>query len=122
MVYILVANKAYKFKSGRRSRIIYIGTTGKGAQRPATSAVAKASHAFGELRGVKQIEVHIATCGRRRNVRTWQHLESALLATFISLHFELPRYNKKQGADHYPEDIKVFQPRALQKIIREFAS
>src|ERR1700678_2946248 len=38
MVYILVANTTYKYPSGRRSRIIYIGTTGKGAGRPATSA------------------------------------------------------------------------------------
>ncbi len=29
MVYILLANKLYKYKN-RRSRVIYIGTTGKG--------------------------------------------------------------------------------------------
>src|ERR1035438_5081383 len=66
MVYILVANRPYKYPNGkRRSRIIYIGTTGKGAGRPATSAVNKASEAF-ELRGVKTIEVHIVTCGGRK--------------------------------------------------------
>lgn len=42
MVYILVANKSHKYRNGR-SRIFYIGTTKKGADRPAASAVNKAS-------------------------------------------------------------------------------
>lgn len=122
LVYILVANKSYKYASGRRSRIIYIGTTGKGAQRPATSAVEKATQAFSELRGVKKIEVHIATCRGQRAVKTWQHLESALLATFRGLHFKLPPYNKKKGSVRHMEDIKLFRGQALQKLILQFAS
>ena len=43
MVYLLVANKSFKYDSGERSHIIYIGTTGKGGRRPATSAIDKAS-------------------------------------------------------------------------------
>jgi hypothetical protein len=82
MVYILTAKKPQKYKNGR-SRIIYIGTTGKGTQRPATSAVDKASEAFGELRGVREIEVYIVTSGTRQAVRTWEHLESSLLAIFL---------------------------------------
>src|ERR1700730_9357188 len=74
MVYILVANKPYKYPNGkRRSRIIYIGTTRKGAGRPATSAVNKASEAF-ELRGVKTIDAHIVTCCGREAVRTLLHV------------------------------------------------
>lgn len=121
MVYILVANKSYTYKSGRRSRIIYIGTTGKGAVRPANSAVSKASQAFGKLRGVKTIEVHIATCRGRKRMKTWQHLESALLATFMGLHFELPVYNKKKGSIRFAEDISLFRPTSLQKLISRFA-
>ena len=56
MVYILVANKSFKYESGQRSHVIYIGTTGKGGRRPATSAIDKASEAFYELRGVKEIK------------------------------------------------------------------
>ena len=70
MVYILTAKKPLKYPNGR-SRIIYIGTTGKGTRRPATSAVDKASEAFGTLRGVKEIEVYIVTSGGRKAVRTW---------------------------------------------------
>lgn len=120
MVYILVANKAYKYPNGRRSRIVYIGTTGKGARRPATSAVDKASEAFSELHGIKRIELHIATCPGRKRLRTWEHLESALLATFKSLYFKLPPYNKKQGSVLYPEDIRLFRQKALQTLILQF--
>ena len=123
MVYILVANKPYKYKSGRRSGVIYIGTTGKGAQRPATSAVDKASQAFKELRGVRQIEVHIVTCRGRKGIqRPWEHLESALLVTFKGLYFELPRYNKKKGSVRYPEDVTLFRREALRKLILQFAN
>lgn len=121
MVYILVANKSYKYDSGKRSHIIYIGTTGRGARRPATSAVDKASEAFSELRGVKDIRVHIATCQGRKATKTWEHLESALLAVFREMHFELPRYNKRKGSVKNTEDIHLFRPKALKKILLPFA-
>jgi hypothetical protein len=120
MVYILVANKSYKYKN-RRSPVIYIGTTGKGAQRPATSAVAKASQAFTELHGVKQIEEHIVTCTARKHIRTWEHLESALLLAFRDLYYELPKYNKKKGSVRYSEDVTLFRQEALRKLILQFA-
>jgi hypothetical protein len=121
MVYILVANKSYKYNSGRRSHIIYIGTTGKGAHRPATSAVDKASEAFSELRGVKEIRVHIASCRGRKAMKTWEHLESALLATFRELHWELPKYNKRKGSVDHTEDIRLFRLKALQKLLLQFS-
>lgn len=121
MVYILVANKSFKYHSGKRSRIIYIGTTGKGARRPATSAVDKASEAFSELHGVKRIEVYIATCAGRKAMKTWKHLESALLATFMAIHFELPTYNKKKGSGWDIDDATLFRPKALRNLILKFA-
>jgi hypothetical protein len=121
MVYILAANVSFKYHSGARSHIIYIGTTGKGGRRPATSAMDKASDAFYELRGVKEIRVHIATSKARKAVRTWEHLESALLATFRQMHWELPTYNKRKGSFANTDDIKLFSEKALKKIILEFA-
>ena len=108
MVYILAANKSYKYNSGERSHIIYIGATGKGAHRPATSAVDKASEAFRDLRGVREIRVHIASCRGRKAVKTWEHLESAPLATFRQLHWELPIYNRRKGSVRRVEDIRQF--------------
>lgn len=121
MVYILVANKPFKYKSGRRSHVIYIGTTGRGGNRPATSAIDKASEAFGDLRGVKEIRVHIATCKGRSAVRTWEHLESALLAMFRDLHYELPKYNRRKGSVTNTDDISLFSVKALKKLILHFA-
>ncbi len=121
MVYVLAADKSFRYRSGRRSRIVYIGTTGGGAQRPATSAADKASQAFAELHGVRRLHVHIATCPGRRRVRTWEELESALLAVFKEMHFELPRFNKKRGSVKYTENIKLFRTRTLKKLILQFA-
>ncbi|MGH9684562.1 MAG: hypothetical protein ACRD4S_13245 [Candidatus Acidiferrales bacterium] len=121
LVYILAANVSFKYKSGERSYIIYIGTTGKGGRRPATSASDKASEAFYELRGVKEIRVHIATCKGRKRIKTWEHLESALLAVFTQMHWELPKYNKRKGDIANPRDIKLFSKKALEKMILKFA-
>jgi hypothetical protein len=121
MVYILVANKSFKYESDERSHIIYIGTTGKGGRRPATSAIDKANDAFYELRGVNEIKVHIATCKGRKAVRTWEHLESALLAMFRQIHFELPIYNKRKGSIANTDDIDLFSEKALKKLIVKFA-
>jgi len=115
MVYILAANKYFKYRNGR-SQIIYIGTTKRGAGRPATSAVNKASQAFGKLRGVKTIKVHIATCRPRRAMQTWKHLESALLDAFLKRYFGLPKYNKVRPR---PKE-GLFSDNALAKLISQF--
>lgn len=115
MVYILAGNRYFRYKNGR-SRIIYIGTTKRGAGRPATSAVNKASQAFGKLHGLKTIEVHIATCRPRKAMKTWKHLESSLLDAFRREYFELPKYNKVRPT---PKD-GLFSPRALSKLVHKF--
>jgi hypothetical protein len=121
MVYLLVANKGFTYRDGRRSRIIYIGTTGKGAGRPATSAVNKASEAF-ELHGFRTIDVHVVTCAKRKAVRTWLHLEAALLAVFRERYWKLPPYNRKKGSARFAEDVTLFKQRALEKILLRFGS
>jgi len=79
----------------------------------------KASEAF-ELRGVKTIEVHIVTCGGRRAVQTWKHLESSLLAVFKDRYYALPKYNKKKGSARFSEDVTLFRTEALQRILCKF--
>jgi len=122
MVYILAADKYFKYPNGRKTRVIYIGTTGKSAGRPATSAVGKASDAFANLRGVRRIDVHIVTCQQRKAVQTWKHLESALLAAFRGRYFQLPTYNRKKGSVKYAEDIILFQRKALDNVLKRFES
>jgi hypothetical protein len=118
LVYILVANKTFKYQSGRRSHILYIGTTARGARRPATSAVSKAMAIFGEVRGVKQIGVYLLNSESRPNVKTWQKLESALLALFYNRYHELPIENKRRGEYINEEDIRYFRGENLVRILR----
>ena len=116
MVYILAANKFHKYKNGR-SRILYIGTTKNGADRPAASAVNKASDAFYKLRGVKTIDVYIVTCAPRKAMQqTWKKLESPLLDVFRNRHFQLPRYNKVRPTAREG----LFSTNARDKIISRF--
>jgi hypothetical protein len=119
MVYILLAGKKYyKYRSGRRSNIIYIGTTGKGAGRPAASAVNKASQVFYKLHGVKTIEVYVVTSAGRKATPTWKHLEAGLIHAFEDLHYQLPKFNKKRP-DYVGE--RLFKQTALEKLIGKFA-
>ena len=126
MVYILSANKylpykylPYKgarFKTVGRSKIIYVGTTKKGAGRPAASAVNKASEVFYHLHGVRTIDVHIVTCAAHNKKYTWKRLEAALLDAFRTRYFQLPKYNKVR-----PKPVEgLFGSKALDKIISEF--
>ena len=66
MVYILAVNKYLPYENGR-SKILYQGTTKKGAGRP---AVNKASDVYYKLHGGKTIDVQIATCAKRNKVQT----------------------------------------------------
>jgi hypothetical protein len=114
MAYILLADKSYKTTSGLRTRVIYIGTTAKGAGRPAASAVNKASEIFYKDYGVRKIEVFIVTCSARQNMQTWKVLEAALIHTFWDIYHQIPKKNKKK-----PGHVDgVFGQRALEKIIR----
>jgi hypothetical protein len=113
MTYILLANKTYKTHAGLRSRVIYIGTTAKGAGRPAASAVNKASQVFYKARGVKTIDVYIVTCRGRQAMPTWKRLEAALIHAFWNIHHQIPQYNKKK-----PDYVEgIFGQKALEKLI-----
>ena len=126
VVYVLLADKPQKYGK-KRSRIIYIGESGKrGFERPATSAYRKADQAFGtkksseKLHGVGKIDVHLLTFRGKRNVRLWEELEKNLLAIFANKYKCLPRFNHKgKGSD--VEDIRYFQRSRLDAIIERLA-
>jgi hypothetical protein len=120
MVYFLVSNKGIKYPSGKRSRIIYIGTTKRGSERPATSAAEKAIKAFMGLRGVKNVDLHIFTCQGRKHVKTWLALESAFLAIFWERYFSLPHFNRKKGKDVDTDQVTLFRSARLRSVIRQF--
>jgi hypothetical protein len=126
VVYILRADKPQKYRK-LRSRIIYIGQSGKkGFGRPATSAYRKAEQAFGakkaseKLHGVKKIDVHLLTFKGKRSVRLWEELEKNLLATFVKEYEGLPRFNRK-GKGSSVEDVKYFRRSRLKAVIHSLA-
>jgi hypothetical protein len=121
MVYILSANKYFPYRDGGsrilgRSSILYIGTTKKGAGRPAASAVNKASDVFYHLHGVRTIDVFVVTCAAHKKKYTWKRLEAALLDAFYRRYFQLPKYNKVR-----PTHVEgLFGSRPLARLIAEF--
>src|SRR5271168_3808608 len=115
IVYIIAINTPLRYKYGR-SRIIYIGTSKRGANRLAASASHRGRDAFKELRGVKTVGVHIVTCASRKALKSWAKLEASLLDTFFRTHGTLPHYNRIKPK---PKD-GIFRPSALDKLIRRF--
>ena len=55
-------------------------------------------------------------------MKTWEELESALLATFPEIHFELSNYDKRKGHMKNTDNIHVFCVKALKRMIKQFES
>lgn len=121
MVYVLLANKPIRYANGNYSRVIYIGCTRKGAERPAKMAASKSTDAFKTIPGVTAVEVHIVTCKKRPNVRSWELLESAMLVTFKFIYGQLPQFNRKRGEFRHIDEIdKYFREKRIRKILKSF--
>jgi hypothetical protein len=113
--YILAANKKIDYKKGR-SRIVYIGTTTKGAARVAQS-VAHRSKKILESWGVTWFQAHIVTCRPRKRKRTWLRLEGTFLTTFIEEFGERPKCNRKNGKP----DWDLFRRETIVRIIEDLS-
>src|SRR6202011_656746 len=100
---------------GRRTHVIYIGTTRRRAHRAASSAVEKSAQMFGEIHGLKQIGVYVLRCKPRRTVNTWRELESTLLGAFKNRYYELPKKNKRNERATKPE--RYFNERGLRAFL-----
>lgn len=119
LVYVLIADKRLKYPKGR-SRIAYIGTTQKGAQRVAQSIAARADTIF-KIRGVRSFHARIITCRPRRNVATWRLLERAFLVIFRETYGVVPKCNshgKKMGRRKV---FNYFHPRGISRVLDEVA-
>jgi hypothetical protein len=117
LVYIGCANKKIKY-SLDRSRIAYIGTTKKGAQRVAASAVWKGADVLFE-HGINYLEFHIVTCTKRQNVETWKKLETALIIRFRELFGDPPRGNDKGKKKKWTDEQQYFTQSALDAVLKK---
>jgi hypothetical protein len=92
LVYVLVASRPRKYKGGR-SAIVYIGCTGKGIARVASSAAYHARWILAEF-GVRKFTARVVTCRGCPGLKMWHVLEGDLLLTFESRFRQLPWLNK----------------------------
>lgn len=122
LVYVIQAQKPWRYRGGERSRVVYIGTTRKGVTRIAQSAAAKAKEVL-KLHGVRKFEVWILTCAPRRNVKTWLKLERALLAVFRKEYGAPPKCNTVGKRVKWRDDIegKYFKRSRLVNILASLA-
>jgi hypothetical protein len=87
--WLAIADKRIRYPEGR-SRIVYIGTTKRGARRVAQSIASRADKIL-TMRGVRSFHARMVTCRPRRNVKTWFLLKRALLVAFRERYGAVPK-------------------------------
>ncbi len=122
LVYVLLANRRVRYKPyDLRSRIVYIGTTKRGADRFAVSAVERGRDVLFR-HGIHQIKVYTVTCQGARGVKTWRKLEDAFLYNFREYYGCKPLLNKQCGPRRKEDVATCFQESKIEKIIKHFSN
>ena len=118
-VYLLVSRKPRPYRHGR-SRILYIGTTKRGASRLAASIAENAEEIL-ELHGVTEVSAYVVECAGRRGDQSWLKLESALLAAFRHRYYELP-FRNGQGPRRWEdrEHGRLFNRKRVVELLSRF--
>ena len=117
LVYLAVANRRINYKYGR-SKIVYIGTTRKGAQTIAQSAAKQAKELLG-IHGVRELNFFVVACGPRQGLKTWKKLERALIILFRERTGEVPKGNKQGPGFSWTDELSLFSRRKLEKILED---
>lgn len=118
VVYLICAERPQKYEIGR-SRILYIGTTRRGARRYSASLSNKAIECL-EYRGVKELKVHVVTCKPRQGMDWWTTLERDLLMAFKAMHGSVPKRNTS-GKNRNPDALSgFFRPQRLATLLRQY--
>ena len=121
LVYLLVGPRPIKYRDGK-SRIVYIGTTSKGAKRIASSIAHRAGEVL-ETRGFRNMDAYVVSCGAMPGLKSWRYLEKALLAEFRSCYHELPRCNKQGKKLRWNDKLdRFFHRKAVNKVLTHFGS
>lgn len=117
LVYVGRANRPFRYPWGR-SRVVYIGTTTKGARRVASSAAKKGEDLlFGH--GIKEIEFSVVTCGKLQNVATWKKLERALLIKFREIYGTVPTGNVHGKRMRWSDEKDYFSQQRLDAVLQQ---
>lgn len=128
IVYIFVADKKLEYKTGKRSKIVYIGKTESGISRVADSAAERTDTIF-KVRGVYSFEARVVhypseAIDRRH---TWLKeppilLERALIIEFTEMYGEPPLCNGT-GSGMRAEfgEFEKFSRSRIQRIIEDLS-
>jgi len=119
LVYLICTPKPQSYANGN-SRVVYIGTTGVGVRRVASSMAHK-SIDFLSHWGVRWLEVYTVTCPPRPGIQSWRRLERDLLITFNLVHGRVPLGNTS-GKNLTPDRLSgLFQYRRLLKVLKAYS-
>lgn len=115
LVYVARANKKFRYPWGR-SRIVYFGTTKRGARRIASSAAWKGADVLFE-HGVKHLELIVVICRKTQGIETWRKLERALIIRFREKLGAPPKANNTGHNMRWGDERNYFTDKNLDKII-----
>ena len=125
LVYLLVANRPMRY--GRDySRIVYIGTTGHGVRRIASSASRHIVEAGEQLKGIRRLDAYVVWAkvkgGRqtRRGMNFWAVLERAMLLRFREKYGEPPKLNRTGYRMKERAEFEAFRKRTIDRIINRY--
>lgn len=119
LVYLLVGPRVIGYAEGK-SRVVYIGTTSKGASRIAKSAAFRAEEILAQ-RGFRSMDVYVVTCPPVGGLKSWIQLEKALLAAFRGLCHEKPLCNRQGDKYRWNKGLsRHFKREALESILLRF--
>lgn len=119
LVYLLVGPKPVRYRDGK-SRIVYIGTTKKGADRIAASAAYRAEDIL-DMHGFRYMDVHVVSCKSKQGLKGWRYLEEALLAQFRVNYLDLPRFNVQGNKLKFSDKLEsLFRRKAIDRVLMHF--
>ncbi len=120
LVYLAIANKSLKYAHGR-SRIVYVGTTKRGASRIAASAASKANEMLSGY-GISSLEFYVVSCQSRQGVKTWHKLERGLILTFREMFGDIPHCNTQGSRFVWRDEDRYFTRKRLRSIVEMYSS
>ncbi len=126
LVYLLVASRPLRYGRGY-SRIIYIGTTGHGVRRIASSASKHIVGAGEQLKGLRRLDAYVVWARSRKGPPTrhgmnfWNIPERALLIRFRERYGEPPLLNRA-GRRMRPKkhEFETFRLDTIDRVINRY--
>lgn len=118
VVYLICSARPQKYDMGR-SRILYIGTTSRGAKRYATSLSHKAIACL-RAWGVRELNIHTLTPGGDHEDKHWLTLEGDLLRAFKARYGSVPLKNTAGKNYRISELSGSFTRKRLDSILTKY--